>query len=434
MPLTAFDTEYGQADSKPDALSKEGKNAAIDLQNIQVENNNISFTAALEYNNQHAEISASGKLYKSSKQKDGVNSVVGDIQDKTNTFNFLLFEVYNDSSRNKVTTINSAIIDSNFSHKPHMNIYLTDASGNLLLFEIPIPKELSKLSVSNNDQIEPTKDYAWFINVLKPHEPIIVPATPEALQAAGLSIHSDVSILAVNGYSDWADNLVTYRETLGGTPYQWTTLAYGTWKAADVTGQNTWTNTFKISESTTINGIVVPDVNNLLRFRNVTLTNAVGAKSSISRSFVQGQLDGKSNGSSLAMLVGNKIWSTALPAAPSLSDIQSWITAVNNALSSKTVTLGSSGTVLNSGPVVTQSADSASYEMFRKTADANGNTLSNGHYLTLQSDVQFEQGSTTATSATANGMMTIKWDIYTASTKYSSESKTISFQYNVKKN
>lgn len=96
--------------------------------------------------------------------------------------------------------------------------------------------------------------------------------------------------------------------------------------------------------------------------------------------------------------------------------------------------LGSQGTILNNGAVSVQSASSGKNQMIRNSEDIYGAPLSNGHYLTLQSDVQYEQGSTSGTSATANGIMAIKWDLYLNDTKYKSGSKEITFQYQVKKN
>lgn len=54
-----------------------------------------------------------------------------------------------------------------------------------------------------------------------------------------------------------------------------------------------------------------------------------------------------------------------------------------------------------------------------------------GHHLLLQTTVQYESSS--GTSATANGVMKAKWDVYYASALYNSGNKDITFQYNVSK-
>lgn len=139
-----------------------------------------------------------------------------------------------------------------------------------------------------------------------------------------------------------------------------------------------------------------------------------------------GRLQGKSTGSALTMKILEKLWSTTLPAEPSISEIRGWIDAVIDAGTDKTVTLGSSNIKLNSSPTVVEGANSKSYDMFQWT-DING--ANTGHHLLLQTTVQYE--SSTGTSATANGVMKIKWDVYYDGFLHNTASNEFSFTYQV---
>lgn len=427
LSVSSFDSEFGQSDSKSDALSKQKKNAYIALSGIQISGDNIQFNATINYNNKDVELNANGKLYNSFRKKGGVNSIVGDIQDDNSSLNVLLFEVYNDNSKNKDTSVNSAIVDSKYINTPHVNVYLTDSEDNILLFEIPIPEELKNISVINHDDIEATKDYAWFLNVLQPSAIETTVATPEAIEAAGLDV-STIRPLGVDYLSDWTDSIYTYTETYGGHTYYWRTLAWGSWSAINFTGQGTFINSFKIAESVTMDNTVIYPTN-LFKYKNVSLATAVGAKSTIIQTSISGTLEGKPSGSKLAMLVGEKIWSTILPVAPSLSDIASWISAAKSAVVSKDVYLGSTNVINHSTPLVVESVNSGSNYLWKCTDCAGTDS---GHYITMHNLVQYSSTDAIRTSATANGNMTITWDLYLVggtTTKQASGSKTITFQY-----
>ena len=213
---------------------------------------------------------------------------------------------------------------------------------------------------------------------------------------------------------------------IGNDLVQAYSLPYGSWKALDVRNQSTWTNSFKIAEHVRVNGTTDRRLDNPFRYQNVRLATGVGEKSTIVHAMIDGRLSSGSTGSKLGMRIFEKLWSTTLPAAPSINEIRGWINAIIDAGTDKDVVLGTSNIKLNSTPTVVEGANSKSHQMFRYT-DINGTNT--GHHLILQTTVQYE--STTNTSATANGIMTAKWDVYYNGFLHDSNNKEVTFTYSV---
>ncbi|GIO67254.1 hypothetical protein NYE48_01605 [Paenibacillus sp. FSL M7-1455] len=423
LPIPTFNQLYGTPSSSDNAITNLDKNVTANIHDIQLQDANLSFKAEINYNNQVKELDATGKLFKGYKQEDSINSIVGDIEDKGNHFGILLFEIYNDKAPDKVIT------NDNLAETPHLKLYLTDQEDNVILLEMELPEQLAHVTVTNDEAIDTTKDFFWFINVIKPYEKRNIPTDDKMKKMLGVN-PTEVSPTAVGYFSDWTHSTTYYQSFYIGSDFVQTySLPYGSWKALDVTNQSTWTNSFKIAEHTTVNGVTNRSIDNPFRYRNVKLSTGVGAKSTIVFAMTDGRLSSYATGSSLTLKIAEKLWSTALPAAPSISDIKGWINAIVDAGTDKTVTLGSSNIKLNSNPTVVEGANSKNYDMYRYT-DING--ANTGHNMVLQTTVQYD--STTGTSATANGVMKVKWDVYYGATGslYDSSSKDISFTYSVK--
>ncbi|WP_405157551.1 hypothetical protein [Paenibacillus sp. FSL H8-0283] len=420
LPIDRFNVLYGKPTSDPEEITSIEKNASIQIQNIQITGNQLSLSAIVDYNNQSKTLEATGELYNSYKQQDSINSIVGDLQDQSGNFEIKLFDVYNDTSEEKM------IADYSLQNKPHLKTYLTDHQGNIILFETPLPKDLERVSVSNNEKIDTEKDFFWFNDIITPYEQKEIPTNDTIKSALGVD---SVSPTAVGYFSDWTHSTTYYKSFYIGSDYiQAYSLPYGSWKALDVKNQSTWTNSFKIAEHVTVNGQTNRSVDSPFKYRNVKLSTAVGAKSSIVTAFIDGRLAGINSGSSLAIKIAEKAWSKALPLAPSISEIRSWVNAIIDAGTSKTVTLGSSNIKLNTSPTVVESVNSGNNQMFKIT-DLNGSNT--GHHLSLQTVVQYE--SDTGTSATANAILTIKWDVMYANALLNTSQKEVTFQYNVSK-
>ncbi|MDM5276657.1 hypothetical protein ACN9MH_19435 [Paenibacillus silvae] len=420
LSIEEFNILYGKPTSNLEDITSIDKNATIKIQKIQINDNQISLSAVVNYNNESRTLEATGELYNSYKQEDSINSIVGDLKDKSGNYEIKLFDIYNDTAKDKM------IVNHSLENMPHLKTYLNDHQGNIILFETALSKELEHISVNNNEKIDTEKDFFWFNDVITPYEQKEIPTNDSIKSTLGLDSFSPT---AVGYFSDWTHSTTYYKSFYVGNDYvQAYSLPYGSWKALDVKNQSTWTNSFKIAEHVTVNGKTNRSVDSPFKYRNVKLSTAVGAKSSIVTAFIDGRLAGINSGSSLAIKIAEKAWSTALPAAPSISEIRSWVNAIIDAGTSKTVTLGSSNIKLSTSPTVVESVNSGNNQLYKIT-DLNGSNT--GHHLNLQTVVQYE--STTGTSATANAVLKIKWDVMYASSLLDSNQKEITFQYNVSK-
>lgn len=422
LPISIFNELYGKPYSLPDSISVLEENATINLKSITLKNDTISFTALINYNDQAKELAARGRLYKSYKQRqNSINSIVGDLQDNNNNFEILLFEIYQDKAKDKM------IVNPKLKESPHLKIYLKDQEDNILLFEFDLPKKLKNIVINHDDRIHTTKDFFWFINVIEPYELKKIPTDENIKQKLGITESNEFSTQAVGLFSDWTHSETYYASFYGGFDYyQCYSTPYGSWKAMHVKPESTWTVSFKIGEYTLVNGQLTRDVGNAFIYKNVKIATGVGAKSTIIRAYVDGRLANKSYGHSLYMKIFEKAWSLLLPKAPSISTIRSWINEVIDAGTKKEITLGTENIKLKSDPTVVEGANSLDHEMFRNTV-YNGATT--GHYMTLQTVVQYEDTENDGKSATANGMMKIKWDVYYGLEKYDADYKEITFTY-----
>jgi len=418
LSTTLFNELYGKPTSTDNAVSVLNKNASIRLYDLQIQSDNIQFTADIQYGNKNKTLVAAGKLYKSYKQKSSINSVVGDISDKSGQFEVLLFEIFNDKTEGKT------IVDQRLRNTPHLKLYLKDKTNQLLLFELPLPSSLMNVVVSNNDEIDTTKDFFWFARVITPYELKTISADESMKRMLGVSNSGVFVPQGVGYFSDWAHNSVYYAAFyIGYDLVEAYSLPCGTWKALDVHGQSTWVLSFKVAEHVSVNGKTDRRLTNPFSYRNVKLAIGVGEKSSIVHAMVDGRLSGGSSGSSLVMRIFEMAFANL---APTISQIKNWINAVIDLGSDKTIVLGSSNIKLNTDPSSVEGANSKNHEMYRYTDIDGPNT---GHYMVLQATVQYEGQS--RTSATANGVMKVKWDTDYAGYYYDTDSKEITFTYNV---
>ncbi|MEK4361479.1 hypothetical protein MKX68_03065 [Paenibacillus sp. FSL M8-0212] len=419
MPIKQFDIVYGSKNSDSHVNKLQSSDASLFLDEIKIDQENISFNAEIEYNNSKKILNASGSLRSSYKNEDGINSTVGELIDQSNEFNVLLFEIYNDVQPTK------NLINKELETQPHVKLYLTDRESNILLFELEIPESLTSIETSNFTPSDPKHDLFWFVNVVSPSEQKEIPVDDTMLRIIAENENDLFTPTAVGSFTDWV-HPTTYSNTyyVAGDEIKNFSLPYGSWKSLNVTPSSTWVNSFKIAEHVTVNGKKT-NAENLFTYKNVKLTTGVGAYSSIDRSFIDGSMVGKGSGSALAMKIAETVWSKInVVGLPSLTNIKSWITASNQALTSKNVTLGSSNVRLSTNPAAVSGISSDNYTLHKNTGS---NT---GHYLTLQSDVQFN-GNPGQSASAANGVMFVSWDTYFNGSKYNSGQKTLEFQYKV---
>ncbi len=414
LPVDKFNDLYGQVDSNEIIVPDDNNmKATISIINTASQENNVSFKANVNYNDKIKEINATGELFNGYKKQFGNNSIVGEVSDANGNFDVLLFEIYNDTKSTK------AITDPALKTRPHIKLYLKDHENNVLLFEEDIPEAFQNINITNADQANSINDLFWFASVIKPIEQKEIPVSSEMMNIIQQERGDVISPAAVGDYSDWVHTTTYYTSYVaGGDTIKNYSLPYGSWKASHVTSSSNWINSFKIAEHVQVNGKKVA-ARNLFEYRNVTLSTAVGDKSSIDMSVVDGNMVGKGSSGSLAMLVAEKAWKTAIPAAPSLSTIKSWITAANSAFTSKNISLGSSNIRLSNSPATVTSVSSQNHTLY-----------SNTHYLQLNTNVQYNSDS--GSSASTSGVMRIDWKVYLNNVLHDSKTKDVTFNYTVR--
>lgn len=413
MPSSKFNELYGQKNSPKNLTISKDTKANITVQDVQLNKDQVTFIADIEYNNETKKLAANGTLFNGYKQQEGKNSVVGELTDEASDFKVLLFEIYND------TQPTQAITNVELETTPHLKVYLTDNNNNIVLFEIEIPKTLQGIKIENDLQPPSTNDLFWFVDVIEPTEVVELPNNEITLEIIKKETVKNQP-LSVGGYTDWYHPM-TYSTSysVSGDTITNYSRPYGTWKSTHVrSSAGIWINSFKIAEYVTINGRTV-SAQNLFSYKNVRLTTGVGAYSSIERAFIDGTMVGKGTGNSLTMKVFNKLWSTLTP-LPSLNDIKGWINAISD-MSNKTVTLGSTNIKLSDKATAGVSVDSSNYSL-----------NSNNHYLILQSDVQYNSKISDSGSGSANGVMKVSWDVFLNNSKYSNSDRIIQFTYNAR--
>lgn len=393
----------------------------ITFNKASVDEGKVSFDAIIEYNNETISLNGNSELFHSYKYDNyDANSFVADIEDENENFKVLLFEIYNEDNKKDVTFTSVAI-----SNKPHLKLYLTDHEDNIIIFETSIPKEFQKIDDSDihTDEKE-INDLFWFRDIIEPQVIKEMPVDKELLEIVEKSIEKENSLTASGKTQTWTHTTNYYSESyFGGRLYQSYSLPYGNYKYLNVAGDTTWTNEFRIAEHTKVDGQTLVNQENEFKYSNVKLDLGVGACTVFLRTYLQGKANRSDN--KLSILVGDKVWSTALPKAPSLATVRSWINAITGG-QSKTVNLSGAKVNIsrNAGKKVAQSTKSGggTNNYFIKSSEKSG-----GHYLELQAVAQYE-GTTNYTNA--NGAMKVSWTVHSGTTTYTNGTKNISFKYN----
>lgn len=132
--------------------------ATMVIKEIAVQDEAIRFSAEITQNEESKLLSAEGKLFNSFKMQNGINSIVGDLQDVSNNFDVLHFEIYNSDIIDFFYAIES------FKAQPHLKIYLQEVeTKKILLFELEIPTELQNVVIEREDHADSSVDGAWML-------------------------------------------------------------------------------------------------------------------------------------------------------------------------------------------------------------------------------------------------------------------------------
>lgn len=167
-----------------------------------VESRVLSFDAIIHDEETEYPITVTGVLYNSWKQEYGINSMVGDMTTNDDSFEVLLFEIYNDDD---ASFVNETFL-SGSKQGEILKFYLK--KGEILyLFETPIPDavvNISILDIPENRCTEGRVDGFWFQDIVTPQMGVVKEVD------SGISIQSTEDQKSDLLYVTWTVYGVTY--------------------------------------------------------------------------------------------------------------------------------------------------------------------------------------------------------------------------------
>ncbi len=416
MSAADFRDTYSGAPSSRMAVStaKSVTDTSISLSDIIINNEEISFNAALTINNNTTNLPVKGRLSSSYKFQRGINSIIIDIPDSVNGYNFLLFEIYNDSKQDNLLVTNQKDKES-LSTSPHLKIYIQDKDRNLYLFETKMPDVFSSLDASKYQKANKLHDALWASNLVT-HETQELSTDSSIMQNLGLGIKP----MGLNTWTTWVNPTTYYDAFYVGSDYtQCWSLPYVEYKHVNVRSQDsTWSAAFKVAEHMSVAGYTYYG-NNVFEYRNLKMAFACGDKTTFVRTFQEGRVYDytafipatRAAGASIAVSLLNKAVS-ALPYGSTFQTVLGYLNSISSA--NGNVTLGSTGVTLTNRKT-TAVGEKLSNFSFEECTDHNG-SINNGHYFTYQGVLQYEaaSGNTNTVGALAVSFDKFYWSDYSS--------------------
>lgn len=427
MSASEFSNMFsGEPSSRMSATyAKSISDTNISISNIVISGEDVSFIAALSIDNKTINLPVNGRLSSSYKAQHGINSTIIDIPDSIEGYNFLLFEIYNDTKENNLL-VSTQSDEKDLSTSPHLKIYLQDKDNTLYLFETAMPSAFSTLNASNYQKANKYRDSLWASRLVK-HETLELSTDSTILAELGL----DVKPLGLNTWTTWV-NPTTYYDSfyIGSDLVKCYSVPYVEYRHVNVRSQDsTWAAAFKVSEHTEISGLVYHG-NNVFEYRNLKMAFASGDKSTFIRTFQEGKVYDYTAiipatlgvGKSIAVSMLNKAVS-ALPSGSTFQTVLGYINTINSA--NGNVTLGSTGVTLTNRKTTAVGEKLTKYS-FEECTDYDGN-INIGHYFTYQGVLQYEAASGNTNTV---GALVVEFDkYYTDDSSSTTISKSFQLDY-----
>lgn len=391
------------------SLARTMNKSEISISNVAIKGNDISFDASLSLDTNNVDLSVNGKMYAGNKSQSGTNSIIVDIPDIIDGYEFLLFDIHNDNSGGSL--ILSEIDGKNLSNTPHVKIYLRDSQDMVYLFETELPKAFLTLKADSFPLINGGKDINWALDFVKVNCEIL-PPTAENLEKLGLSGNSSMRNETYSHYFD----VYRYYYTVAGDNVETWSMPWVQYVPTNVfSGDSTWSSEFRISESTRVlgsNGQVINVFYGLqnITYRNVKMQFAAGGNTRFLRTFYDGQvatLMGINATSGIALRVLETTVSN-IPGIPGLA-LQTILNYFSNATPrSETVSLGGQGEISHELKTVSAGQTLTNHMLFANSdIQFSG---SNRHYFVMQAVTQRE--GTVSGSNTTIGALRVQFDVY----------------------
>ena len=412
MSTTDFKNTFsGEPSSRiPISKARSVSNASISLSNIVINNDTIDFTAVLTVNNTTTTLPVKGKLSSGHKVQQGINSIIIDVSNTVNGYNFLLFEICNDSDKNDLLVANRKNTTTFSTNDPYIKIYMQDQNNNIYLFETKMPDVFSNLNANQFPKADKFKDSLWAVHLAK-GETKELATDNTILQNFGLNTQTK----GLNTWSTWISPTTYYHSFYVGSIYtQCWSMPYVEYKHVNVhSSDSTWIASFKIAEHMLAAGNTYYG-NNVFEYKNLQISFGCGDKTTFVRTFQDGRMKTipnilpamiKESGSIITINLLNKMVS-ALPYGSTFQTVLNSINSMNSTVGDVTLNSSTGINLMNSKTIaVGERLDDYSLD---KCTNYNGGT-NNGHYFTYQGVLQYDSA---AGNTNTVGALSFSFDKY----------------------
>ena len=376
--------------------------ANLSLENISINQRNIRVDAQLNTTGGTVSIPIRGLLSAGFRTQTGINSIIVEVQNTTQEYEILLFEIFNDTAEDSLLIVNK----EEYATTPHIKIYIQDIDDNVYLLESDMPECFGFLDASQYPLADKNNDALWWARNLVNHQNDNLATNYENLTKLGLNTQTR----ALNSFSMWAPETI-FRDTfyLAGSLVECWSLPYVEYKHVNVSSSDsTWTARFKVAEHVEIQGVTYYG-NNAYQYRNVSLSFGAGDKTIFLRALQEGRFTDsnawvnalKENGETItasllkytAQRVGGSTFATVLNIVSNMSS------------SNATVTLGQQGMDLREDNATAVGEKLPTKYVFETSYDQSGNGV--GDYFILQAVAQYEG----AGSCSTTGALVFSFDV-----------------------
>jgi len=256
--------------------------ANLSLESISINERNISMDLQLNTTGRTVSIPVKGLLSAGFRSKTGTNSIIVEVENTTQEYKILLFEIFNDTEEDNLLIINK----EKYASTPHIKISIQDIDGNIYLLESDMPECFGFLDASQYPLADKNNDALWWAHNFFNHQNDTLPTNHENMTKLGL----DTQARASNSFSIWAPESI-FRCTFeyAGSIIECWSLPYVEYKHVNVSSSDSiWTAKFKVAEHIEIDGVTRYG-DNAYRYRNVSLSFGAGDKTIFLRTMREGR-------------------------------------------------------------------------------------------------------------------------------------------------
>lgn len=350
-------------------------------------------------------LTISGKIYTGHRsQTEEAESIIVDACTDSVDIQVLLFECVEGISKPNYYAADEK------TNKDSFRLFLRQ-ENNILLFEDSLPDIFRNCFQLEYDQItDPMKDLIWYASFVEGElEYIDIEKDEEWIQKRRM-LEENSSKAARTLWTGATIYSLTFY--VNGDKIQQNSVPFGYYRICNVTSSDaTWKAEIYIDESSKKNGTKVNNIDNLVRYKDVSLNFACGKKTEFQNMSMTGRIynSGGSNVTSAALgvlSVSSKWWSLGT----SIYNIFSALISTGSNITLGGAYYSSFSTGTTGIGAKTKSGYSMSKNSYSSSAANNITTAAPAHYLICQAELNSTY--TKAESTSTSGAVCIKWFAY----------------------